>query len=908
MISVLKLSGSDLTLDCSPFRNYHKKVRLKEASAIKLLEMIAIKTLKSNWEKLPLRFQQWGGFFLSSGSIYLLVFGLRWLGWLQPTEWAAFDLYIQIRPPEPVDERVIIVGVQESDIRYLGNWPASDRILAQILHKIRAQQPKVIGLDLYRDIPVGDGYAELEQIFKTTPNLIGIEKSIGDRFSTVIDPPPALKALGQVSANDVIVDPDGRLRRALLYPMPDGNEGLPSLGLAIALRYLKDQGIEPKSSESGGYLQLGKAIFQPLESTDGGYIRIDAGGYQVLMNYHGSSQKFRCISLEDILENRIDPQLMRDRIVLIGPQAGSLNDVFYTPYSSNFITSPAQMSGVEFQANIVKLILGAALDNRPLFRVWSDIWEELWIAGWAITGAAIIWIFSTRRLIFLTGTVILSIGFLVGGSYVLFLSGWWIPIAPALLTYIGSMLVMQSYMYVSRLRELNSALSDSIELLAHDASHDALTGLPNRNLFMDRVEHAIKYSKRHSSYLFAIFFIDLDRFKMINDSLGHNVGDLFLQAIAELLQGCLRSIDTVARLGGDEFTILVDDIQDVSEALMVADRILNKFLAPIIIKGEAIFPSASIGIVISTPDYDNCVDLLRDADIAMYRAKSSGKGRYILFDQEMYEQTLRLTQLESELHYALEHQEFELYYQPIVSLETDKLSGFEALIRWKNPKRGFISPIEFIPLAEDTGLIVAVGDWVLKEACHQLKTWLHKFPEAANLKMSINLASHQIREPDLLEKLDVILAETGIDGGSIRLEITESTLMDQGEQTINKLAQLRARNIQLSIDDFGQGYSSLSYLHRFPINILKIDRAFVEQMTDGGENIEIVRTITMLAHTLNMSVVAEGVETQQQVEILKKLGCEFGQGYLFSRPLTAIAAEQAIANSIHTIAISPTTE
>ncbi|OYQ62306.1 hypothetical protein B9G53_22815 [Pseudanabaena sp. SR411] len=870
--------------------------------------MIAIKTLKSNWEKLPLRFQQWGGFFLSSGSIYLLVFGLRWLGWLQPTEWAAFDLYIQIRPTEPVDERIIIVGVQESDIRYLGNWPASDRILARILSKIRDQKPKVIGLDLYRDIPVGDGYAELEQIFKTTPNLIGIEKSIGDRFSTVIDPPPALKALGQVSANDVIVDPDGRLRRALLYPMPDGNEGLPSLGLAIALRYLKDQGIEPKSSESGGYLQLGKAIFQPLESTDGGYIRIDAGGYQVLMNYHGSSQKFRCISLEDILENRIDPQLMRDRIVLIGPQAGSLNDVFYTPYSSNFITSPAQMSGVEFQANIVKLILGAALDNRPLFRVWSDIWEEIWIAGWAITGAAIIWIFSTRRLIFLTGTVILSIGFLVGGSYVLFLSGWWIPIAPALLTYIGSMLVMQSYMYVSRLRELNSALSDSIELLAHDASHDALTGLPNRNLFMDRVEHAIKYSKRHSSYLFAIFFIDLDRFKMINDSLGHNVGDLFLQAIAEILQGCLRSIDTVARLGGDEFTILVDDIQDVSEALMVADRILNKFLAPIIIKGEAIFPSASIGIVISTPDYDNCVDLLRDADIAMYRAKSSGKGRYILFDQEMYEQTLRLTQLESELHYALEHQEFELYYQPIVSLETDKLSGFEALIRWKNPKRGFISPIEFIPLAEDTGLIVAVGDWVLKEACHQLKTWLHKFPEAANLKMSINLASHQIREPDLLEKLDVILAETGIDGGSIRLEITESTLMDQGEQTINKLAQLRARNIQLSIDDFGQGYSSLSYLHRFPINILKIDRAFVEQMTDGGENIEIVRTITMLAHTLNMSVVAEGVETQQQVEILKKLGCEFGQGYLFSRPLTAIAAEQVIANSIHAIAISPTTE
>lgn len=867
--------------------------------------MIVIKTLKSSWGKLPLRFQQWGGFFLSSGSIYLLIFGLRWLGWLQPSEWAAFDLFIQLRPTEPVDERIIVVGVQESDIRYLGKWPASDHVLAKILRKIRDQKPKVIGLDIYRDIPVGDGYAELEQIFKTTPNLIGIEKSIGDRFSPAINPPLVLKALGQVAANDIIIDPDGRLRRTLLYPMPDGNEGLPSLGLAIALRYLKEQGIEPSPSESK-YLQIGKTIFSPLESTDGGYIHVDAGGYQVLMNYHGSYQKFRHISLEDILENRIDPQLMRDRIVLIGPQASSLNDVFYTPYSSNFITSPAQISGVEFQANIVKLILGAVLDNRPLFRVWSDIWEELWIAAWAIAGAAVIWIFSTRRLIFLTGAVISCTGLLTGGSYLLFLTGWWIPVAPALLAYIGSMLVMQSYMYISRLRELNSALFDSVELLAHDASHDALTGLPNRNLFMDRVEHAIKYSKRHSNYLFAIFFIDLDRFKMINDSLGHSVGDMFLQAIAELLQGCLRSIDTVARLGGDEFTILVDDIQNVAEALVVADRILNKFLSPVIIKGEAVFPSASIGIVISKADYDNCADLLRDADIAMYRAKSLGKGRYTLFDQEMYEQTLRLTQLESELHYALEHQEFELYYQPIVSLITDELSGFEALIRWRNPKRGLISPIEFIPLAEDTGLIIAVGDWVLKEACQQLKTWLHKFPEAANLKMSINLAIHQIREPDLLDKLDVILAETGIDGGSIRLEITESTLMDQGEQTINKLAQLRARNIQLSIDDFGQGYSSLSYLHRFPINILKIDRAFVNQMTDGGENIEIVRTIVMLAHTLNMSVVAEGVETEQQVEILKKLGCEFGQGYLFSRPLPAIAAEQAIANSIKAIALSPT--
>jgi diguanylate cyclase (GGDEF)-like protein len=853
--------------------------------------------LKKYWDNLSPRVQKLGGFMLSSGSVYLFVFGLRWMGLLQPSEWAAFDLYTQMRPEEAVDQRIIIVGVQESDIQYLGKWPASDRTLAQLLQKIKDQQPRVIGLDLYRDLPVGEGYAELEQIFKSTPNLIGIEKSIGDRNNSRIAPPPSLKALGQVAANDVMIDPDGRLRRALLYPMPSHDKGLSSLGLAVSLAYLKAQDITAQTSPSG-HLQLGKTVFFPLERTDGSYIGIDAGGYQILMNYHGSANKFLTISLEDILKNRVDPNLMRDRIVLIGATASSLNDIFYTPYSSNFSDSPTQISGVEFQANIVKLILGAVLEKRPLFKFWSDLAEELWIASWAIMGAAIIWFSSSKRLLLPMLFVVCTGSFLIGSSYLMFLAGWWIPIAPCIYTYIGSMLVMQSYIYVSKLRQLNSALSDSIKTLAHDASHDTLTGLPNRNLFMDRVEHAIQFNKRNPQYMFAVFFIDLDRFKMVNDSFGHHVGDLFLQAIAKVLQKCLRSVDMVARLGGDEFTILVDDIREPSEALIVADRIFQYFQAPIEIMGEMIFPSASIGIVISTTNYKECGDLLRDADIAMYRAKSLGKSRYALFDQEMYEQTLRLTQLESELRYALEHQEFELYYQPIVALTTMQLSGFEALIRWKNPKRGFIPPIDFIPLAEDTGLIVAIGDWVMQEACQQLRNWQQTYPEARHLKMSINLASHQIREPDLLEKLDRTLQATEVSGDAIRLEITEGTLMDQGEETITKLSQLRARNIQLSIDDFGQGYSSLSYLHRFPINILKIDRAFVEQMSDGGENVEIVRTITVLAHTLNMKVVAEGVETEQQVEILQALGCEYGQGYLFSKPLPAQNATDIIVNGI----------
>jgi diguanylate cyclase (GGDEF)-like protein/PAS domain S-box-containing protein len=430
--------------------------------------------------------------------------------------------------------------------------------------------------------------------------------------------------------------------------------------------------------------------------------------------------------------------------------------------------------------------------------------------------------------------------------------------------------------------------------LVHDALHDSLTNLPNRPLFMERVRQAINHSKRNPKYLFAVMFIDLDRFKMINDSLGHIVGDQFLQSIAKLLASCLRGGDTVARLGGDEFTILVNDMKEPNEAMMIAERILNKFLHPIEIGDQSIFGSVSIGIVINNREYETSDNLLRDADIAMYRAKSLGKGRYTIFDKEMYEQNLKTIQLDNDLRYALERQEFELYYQPIVHLSSEKLAGFEALIRWHHPERGLVSPIEFIPIAEETGAIIAIGDWVLNQACQQISIWQSQFLEAKSLKMSINLTCQQIREKNLVEKLDRVLATTGIDGSTIRLEITESSMMDQGEETIAKLEELRARNIQLSIDDFGQGYSSLSYLHRFPVNTLKIDRTFVELMSSGGQNLEIIRTIILLAHTLNMSVVAEGVETHEQMSTLRQLGCEYAQGYFFSRPIIAADAEKVI--------------
>jgi diguanylate cyclase (GGDEF)-like protein len=433
------------------------------------------------------------------------------------------------------------------------------------------------------------------------------------------------------------------------------------------------------------------------------------------------------------------------------------------------------------------------------------------------------------------------------------------------------------------------------ERLIHDALHDALTGLPNRNLFIERIENCLRYARRYKDYRFAVLFIDLDRFKIVNDSLGHLVGDQLLIAIAQRLAQCMRAIDTVARLGGDEFTILLEQVKEDIDAIRVAERIQEALKLPFTLEGHMIFSSASVGIAIGSAEYTNREDLLRDADIAMYKAKEMGRSRYAIFDQKMYLRTLQLLQLESDLRQALERQEFVVYYQPVVSLMTGDLAGFEALVRWQHPRRGFISPVEFIPLAEDTGLIVPLGEWVLREACRQMREWQVEFLGASSLRMSVNLAGQQLQEPGLIQKIDQVLAETGLEGASLRLEITESMLMERTVSIIEIMHEIRARQIQLSIDDFGTGYSSLSYLHRFPVNSLKIDRSFVSNMNTDPENFEIVRTVITLAHTLSMDVIAEGVEIPEQSIQLRALGCEYSQGYLFSKPLDAQAARQLIA-------------
>jgi diguanylate cyclase (GGDEF)-like protein len=425
---------------------------------------------------------------------------------------------------------------------------------------------------------------------------------------------------------------------------------------------------------------------------------------------------------------------------------------------------------------------------------------------------------------------------------------------------------------------------------------DPLTGLPNRLLFNDRLGRLIKHAKRRKDHLFAVLFLDLDGFKMINDSLGHLIGDQLLLGVASRLEKCLRSTDTVARLGeaftvarlgGDEFTVLLDDLKDQNDANLAAERLMKALAPPFILGGKEVFTSVSIGIALNNSAYELSEDMLRDADTAMYRAKSLGKARYEVFDADMRAKVMARLQLETDLRGALEREEFRNFYQPIVALDSGRIVGFEALLRWQHPTRGLLGPEEFIFVAEETGLIRELGWWNLQQACRQMSEWRAGSKDHRDLIISVNLSAKQFLQPNLVGDITKLLQEIRLSPGALKLEITESTVMADPAGAVEMLEQIKALGIHLAIDDFGTGYSSLSYLHRFPLDTLKIDRSFISEMQDDGEGMEIARTILPMAFNLQLDVVAEGVETIEQVAMLRKLHCKYGQGYYFSRPLSA---------------------
>ena len=430
--------------------------------------------------------------------------------------------------------------------------------------------------------------------------------------------------------------------------------------------------------------------------------------------------------------------------------------------------------------------------------------------------------------------------------------------------------------------------------MLHDAFHDSLTGLANRALFSDHLRLRIERGKREQDGLFAVLFLDFDRFKVINDSLGHAEGDTLLILIARRLELVLRSSDVVARLGGDEFTILLNELDGEDDAIQIANRIQENLKIPFDVGGGEVFMSASIGIAFSTIGHTKAEDMLRDADIAMYCAKADGKACHKVFDRAMHDRALLQMQIETDIRQSFERGDFCLYYQPIFSIKANNLAGFEALIRWNHPTQGMVSPDQFIPIAEENGLILPLGRWILFEGCRQMREWQDKNPAAAGLKLSVNLSCKQFLQPDLVEQITAALISTRLEARCLKLEITESHLMENSARSVKMMSRLRELGVELSLDDFGTGYSSLSYLHRLPVNYLKIDRSFVSRMTESAENGEIVSTIIKLAQSLKMKVIAEGIETAEQREQLEQLNCEYGQGYFYSKPLEAEAAKKFI--------------
>lgn len=452
-------------------------------------------------------------------------------------------------------------------------------------------------------------------------------------------------------------------------------------------------------------------------------------------------------------------------------------------------------------------------------------------------------------------------------------------------------------LYVQRLETAGRELKESREHFRHAAFHDALTGLPNRSLFTEHLRLALGRARQNDAYRFCVLFLDLDRFKNINDSLGHPCGDELLILVARRLETCIRQTDIVARFGGDEFAILVDAMQDPADAIQVVEKVQQTISAPFKLTNHDAVTTASIGVALSSPNYEEAEDIIRDADTAMYRAKDSGKARYEIFNTAMHTRAVTLLRLETDLRRAIESNELCVYYQPIVSVATRELHGFEALVRWQHPERGIVSPGDFIALAEETGLILQIGISVLREACLQLRKWQQRASLNRDLIISVNLSGKQLTQPDLIERIEEVLIESGLNPWHLKLEVTETVVMENPELAAVTLAKLRGLGVRLSIDDFGTGYSSLSYLSRFPLDILKIDRSFVSTMNEADENLQIVKTIITLAGNLGMQVIAEGVESEDQLNQLKLLKCQYAQGYLFSEPLDGRAADLFMLNS-----------
>ncbi|MGC1308345.1 MAG: EAL domain-containing protein [Phormidesmis sp.] len=858
---------------------------------------------------------------LSSLTTTLLI-ALAQLGIFQTSEIKTFDLLTRLTADytshdNPAANRVVIVAITEADIQAQNQWPLSDQVFAQVLAQLQPHRPEVIGLDIYRDVPYEPGSEALAQQLKQK-NVIAINKL--DPYGAVEVPAPSRVPASRIGFNDIVIDPDGSVRRNFMFAVSSGQQ-LYSFSLRLVEHYLATRGIDIQPEADA--IRAGATQFEGILANAGGYQSIDASGYQTLVRYFPPNKIAKQLSLDQVLSGQFDPSDITGKVVLIGTTAPSQKDLFYTPFSSG-AKENLVATGVVLHAQMTRQMLSAVLDQRPLFRVWSQKQEYVWVWLWGLAGGLLAWRLNHSGSIAMT----IAIG-LIGLSAitgVLFVQALWVPFVLPAFTFslAGASLVVY--------KEFRKTFYDSI------------TGLPNRTLLTQELQ---KLLKQQPGQAVTVILLDIDKFKVFNESFGLQIGDRLLQIMAARLQQSLPPKAKVARIAGDEFVVWMSQkveskngkraVKEESEkksekksrenslknAISIAQTLSHQMSEPIEIQGQKIFPTVSTGLAFSPAELSekyskrqsrrrskqhsikpvvsqpfSAESLIRDAQTALSRAKAShSRGQCEIFAPDMRTQISNRLWLESDLRDALAKRELLLYYQPLICLKTMTIAGFEALIRWQHPVRGMISPIEFIPIAEETGLIIPIGQWVLEVACQQAHQWQQQFPSRAPF-MSVNLSGRQFSQADLVEQIDRILTETGLEPSTLKLELTESVVMDNVEESIEILLRLKALQLKLGIDDFGTGYSSLSYLHRFPIDTLKVDRSFVMEMTSASGSAELVKSIIALGHNLGMNVVAEGVETESQSQRLQDLQCEYGQGYLFSRPLPAVAAEALLVTTL----------
>jgi diguanylate cyclase (GGDEF)-like protein len=823
---------------------------------------------------------------LSVGVTGLLVtagiIGVRQTGILQSLELGAYDRLVILTGNRSPDPRLLIVGISESDLRQIRSVPIGDGILAKTLEKLQQHQPRVIGLDIHRDVPLSSGTTDLEKQL-AADNVIVIRKG-GDRESDRVLP-PAIVPESRIGFSDLVVDHDNTVRRYLLYVEPSETEKYPSFALRVAAKYLGEAAFPLRVTPSA--LHLGPVVFEDLPANAGGYRlnQEEALGWQTLLQYRSSEQVAPQVSLSELLAGRVDPALIRNRIVLIGYTAPSVKDLFITPYSAVATRSANNeshlMPGVLVHAQMIGQILSGALDGQTQIWFLPEWGEWLWILGWSWIGGSIA---RRRDRPWKLGLAMaMAIACLGGMSLLAFTVSSWLPLIPATLGFL-----------------LTGAIGFA-QKAYENLYRDSLTGLPNRRALLRDLERRAGLAANGRETAIIVLFLDIDRFKMFNEGLGNPGGDRVLLTISSRLQEMLQSGERLARIGGDEFVIWFFS-NDIERAIGLARRLEEEIAQPIDWQERELYTTVSIGIAPDRLDHSfRSEEILRDAHIAMGIVKVRGGAGYEIFTPTSKRQAEERFQLETELRQALKRSEFQLYYQPIVSLKTGKLAGFEALIRWPSKTRGFISPGQFIPIAEQTDLIIPLGEWILRTACQQIREWREQYALELPVSVSVNLSSRQFK-PELVTRIGKILQDSGIDRDSLKLEITESMMMHNVEEAIELLQQLRDLGLHLSIDDFGTGYSNLSYLHRFPVDTLKVDQSFVRRLHEGEDSdryLQIVRTVVTLGHNLNLDVVAEGIETEAQKKTLESLECEYGQGYYFSKPLPQDEATHLLAQDPH---------